>query len=404
MIKNRYTRPLMPKNSRKTLWIIALIAVVNALGYGIVIPVLYSYSHSFGLNDFQNGLLFALFSIGQFIATPIIGRLSDAYGRKPLLLLSVFGTMISFFTMAFAQNAGWLFFARALDGFTAGNIPVALAVISDTTDVKDRAKGFGLIGAAFGFGFTFGPAISALTVHWGIGVPFIIAGIVAAIACVIIATMLPETNVRKGKSVSRHVFDFRHLFHALIDPAIGTTLMISFLVTLAFAVYIYVFQPFSVEVLHLPVQQISIVFTIIGIVGLISQGFLIPRIVKLFGERSVLAGSILISVVTYGAFLFVRSYPIFLTIVLIQAFANGFPNPVLQSLLSKETDERSQGSIMGVNASYQSIGQIIGPIAGGALSSYYIPLPFVLAGITMFVAFVLSLRILHAHLRKESLI
>src|SRR5579871_3388159 len=145
----------------KTLFIIALIAVVNMLGYRIVIPILYAYSKRFGLSDFQNGLLFAMFSICQFISTPVIGRLSDKYGRRPLLLISIAGTAASFFTMAFAPNAAFLFIARALDGLTAGNIPVAFAVISDSTKPEERPKAFGLIGASFSFGFVFGPAISA---------------------------------------------------------------------------------------------------------------------------------------------------------------------------------------------------------------------------------------------------
>ncbi len=394
----------MQKSARTALWIIALIAVVNALGYGIVIPVLYSYSRSFGLTDFQNGLLFSIFSVCQFVATPLIGRLSDAYGRKPLLILSLFGTFVSFFTMAFAPNAVWLFIARALDGITAGNIPVALAVISDTTDAKNRAKGFGIIGAAFGFGFTFGPAISALTLRWGVTTPFIIAGSVAALSCVLTALLLPETNTHKGQAVSRHVFDFRHLLHALFDPAIGTTLTISFLVMLAFSTYIYVFQPFAVEVMRLPLQQISIVFTVMGVVGLISQGLIIPRTVKMFGERPVLVASVLVSMLTYAWLFSIRAYPLFLTVVLVQAFANGFSNPILQTLLSKETDEKSQGSIMGVNASYQSIGQIIGPILGGILSTIFVPLPFLVASATMLVALILSVKILHKHLIHQSLV
>lgn len=389
---------------KKTLWIIALIAVVNALGYGIIIPILYSYSRKFGLTDFENGMLFSVFSIFQFISTPLIGRLSDAYGRKPLLLLSLFGTAISFFTMAFAQNAAWLFIARALDGITAGNIPVALAVISDTTEPKDRAKGFGIIGASFGFGFTFGPAISALTLHLGLSAPFIVAGIIALVAFLLTAALLPETNTHKGVVVSRHVFDFRHLFHALVDPAIGKTLVISFLVTLAFSIYVYAFQPMSVEVLHLSAQQIAIIFTIMGIVGLISQGAIIPKVIKMFGERQVLVGSLVASVITFSLLFVSRSFPLFIAVVLAQAFANGFANPVIQALLSREADAKSQGSIMGVNASYQSIGQIIGPVIGGALSTLFIPLPFLAAAATIFLAALLSGQILHKHLKQQTLV
>src|SRR2546430_15825940 len=141
----------MFKNNRN-LFIIALIALVNMLGYGIIIPILYAYSKKYGLSDFENGLLFSLFSICQFISTPIIGRLSDKYGRRPMLLISIIGTALSFFMMAFAPTALFLFLSRALDGLTAGNIPVAFAVISDSTKPEDRARAFGIIGSALNFG------------------------------------------------------------------------------------------------------------------------------------------------------------------------------------------------------------------------------------------------------------
>lgn len=389
---------------KKTLWIIALIAVVNALGYGIVIPVLYSYSRAFGLTDFQNGLLFSVFSIGQFIATPIIGRFSDAYGRKPLLLLSVLGTSASFFLMAFAPSAAFLFLARLLDGITAGNIPVALAVISDTTEPKERAKGFGIIGASFGFGFTFGPAISAFTLGWGIGAPFIVAGLIALLAAILVLFLLPETNMHKGVAVTRHLFDFRKLVHSLFDPSIGLTLAVSFLVTFAFSIYIYAFQPFAVQMMHLSVKQISYVFTAIGVIGLISQGAVIPKLVKRFGERELLIGSLAVTTVIFAGLFGIRGYGLFMAAVMIQAFANGFPMPVLQSLLSKETDEKSQGAIMGVNASYQSIGQILGPLVGGLLATITVPLPFLAASVTAAIAVGLSVKILHKHLHHQSLV
>jgi MFS family permease len=143
-LKNRYSRVSlkllnhMIKN--KNVLIVALIALVNMLGYGIIIPLMYGYSKKFGLSDFENGLLFALYSICQFISTPMIGRLSDKYGRRPMLLISIVGTAASFFLMAFAPNAAFLFLSRILDGLTAGNIPVVFAVISDSTAPEDRTK------------------------------------------------------------------------------------------------------------------------------------------------------------------------------------------------------------------------------------------------------------------------
>lgn len=190
----------------RNLAIIALVAVVNALGYGIIIPILYSYSMKFGLTDFQNGLLFATFSLFQFLSTPIIGRLSDKYGRRPLLIMSIAGTAVSFVMLAFAPNILFLFLARSLDGITAGNIPVASAVITDTTEPKDRAKGFGIIGASFGFGFIFGPIISALTVGINPAYPFLIAAAVSVVAVIITALFLPETNKHIGETKHDKLF------------------------------------------------------------------------------------------------------------------------------------------------------------------------------------------------------
>lgn len=378
----------------RNLFIIALIAVVNALGYGIIIPILYSYSHKYGLTDFQNGLLFSVFSIFQFIATPVIGRLSDKYGRRPLLVWSIFGTAASFFMMAFAPSAIFLFIARALDGLTAGNIPVASAVISDTTTPKDRARGFGIIGAAFGFGFVFGPAISALTVGFGENVPFIIAGVVSLIAAILTYFLLPETNKHMGLVKPGKLFDFAHLAHCLVDKNVGPTLLISFIYSLGFSLFIYGYQPMSVRVLHMTATQISVNFTIFGVVGLLSQVFIIPRVTRYFGDKIILRNVLFLGVCTFLGFFFTTSLVMFTIVSILHSLVNGFVNPVIQSLLSKEVEEHSQGSIQGINASYMSIGMIVGPVAGGALASLYIPLPFLAGAIALLICFFLSLQIL----------
>src|SRR5581483_3789797 len=192
------------------------------------------------------GLLFAMFSICQFFSTPIIGRMSDKYGRRPMLLLSIAGTAGSFLLMAFAPNALFLFLARALDGLTAGNIPVAFAVISDSTKPEDRPKAFGLIGAAFNFGFVFGPAVSALTVGFGSAVPFLIAAGVTLVAIALTAIYLPETNQHMGEVQQGKLFDFPKLWHTLFEPGVGLTFIISLVYFLAFScAIIYGFQPFT---------------------------------------------------------------------------------------------------------------------------------------------------------------
>ncbi len=385
----------------RNLAIVALIAVVNALGYGIIIPILYTYSKRFGLSDFENGLLFSIFALFSFIATPVIGRLSDKYGRKPLLTLSILGTAISFFMTAWAPTAVFLFIARALDGVTAGNISVASAVIADTTDAKNRAKGFGMIGAAFGFGFVFGPAISAFASSYSIQLPFIIAGSISLVAVLVTALFLPETNKHIGQVEHKKLFDFPRLWHALFDGQVGRTLLISLLYSTSFGAFIYTFQPVSVKVLHLSPQWIAGVFTIFGAMGLVTQAFIFPRITKRFKLTSLFTFAIFGVGVVFTALFFASWLPVFIAFCMLLSLGNGIVNPLIQTILSRETDAKSQGSILGLQASYMSIGQIVGPILGGAIALYSVPAPFLVASAFCIASYFLSRNIqLTAH--KES--
>ena len=387
----------------KNLTIIALIAIVNALGYGIIIPILYSYSKQFGLSDFQNGLLFALFSLCQFFSTPIIGRLSDKYGRKPLLTLSIAGTAVSFLIMAFAPSALFLFIARALDGITAGNIPVALAVISDTATDDNRTHAFGIISAAFGFGFVFGPAISAFTVGFSAAVPFIIAAVVSLIAVVVTALFLPETNKHIGEVKAGKVFDFKRLWHALFDPNVGATFVITLFYFLAFAcALIYGFQPFTKEVLHISTAQNAELFTLFGAVGLVSQIFLVHRIAKKMGTKRAFAFGLGATGVAMFIMFLSRSLILFVVASVILGLVNGIAQTLIPAILSQETDEKSQGSVMGLNASYQSIGMIVGPILGGILATKYIALPFLAGSVFMGLCLLLSSQVMRPGVKKES--
>ncbi len=392
----------------KTLLIIAAIALINSLGYGIIIPILYSYSLQFGLNDFENGMLFAIFSFCQFLATPFIGRLSDKYGRKPLLLLSLSGTALSFFMAAFAPSALFLFLARALDGITAGNIPVASAVISDTTNEKERAKGFGIIGASFGFGFIFGPAIATLTLSYGMNMPFIIAGIVSLITVIFTAVFLPETNRYIGQVEKKHIFqtlDIQKLATAIKDEKIGITLLLSLLYNIAFGLFIFAFQPHAVKTMGLSANIISLIYTIYGIVGIVTQVLLIPRIVKKFGERKSLILCFALVTLVFAGMYKVSTFSVFVFLSIVFGFANGFFLPVMQTLLSKEVDAKSQGSILGLNSSYVSLGMIVGPILGGIIATFSIPLPFIFGSIITLVCLIIAQTKLKDHYpSKEHLI
>lgn len=383
----------MFKNN-KNLLVVSVIAVVNALGYGIVIPILYSYSLKYGLSDFQNGLLFSLFSVCQFISTPIIGRLSDKYGRKPLLTISIVGTALSFIMMAFAPSALFLFLARALDGLTAGNIPVASAVIADTTDEKDRAKGFGIIGASFGFGFAFGPAISALFVNISLAAPFLIAAAITVIAVILTQLFLKETNTHLGEVKHGKLFDIQKLVTTLVDENVGHTMLLTLIYSFSFGLMIFAFQPYAVKLLHLSPSMVSATFTLFGAMGLISQLFILPRVTKKLGDKKSLELAFGAIAFCFLAMFLNRSLVLFLIISVIMGVFNFFINPLIQTILSKETDAKSQGSIMGVNASYLSIGLIFGPIIGGLMATYSIASPFLAASIVAITCLLLSFGVL----------
>ncbi len=391
MIKNR------------NLYIIALIALVNMLGYGIIIPLLYGYSKKYGLSDFENGLLFAVYSVCQFFSTPVIGRLSDKYGRRPMLLISIAGTAASFFLMAFAPNALFLFLSRALDGLTAGNIPVAFAVISDSTKPEDRAKAFGLISSALNFGFIFGPAIAAFTLGFHPALPFIIAGTVTAFAAILTALYLPETNQHMGEVKNAKLFDFARIWHMLFDKNIGPMFLISFVFFLAFACsIIYGFQPFTINTLHITEFQNALMFTLFGSVGLIAQTFFVGRISKYLGLKKAFTTGLLFTALSLMLMFFSRSIGVFGTIMVAMALSNSVVQTLIPTILSQEADEKSQGSIMGLNASYQSIGMIFGPFLGGIIATASIPLTFLAGGVLVFVCFLLSFKTLRPDIKKGS--
>lgn len=357
-----------------------------------MIPILYTYSLKFGLNDFENGLLFAVFSLFQFIATPFIGRLSDKYGRKPLLIISIGGTAVSLFLTAFAPSALFLFFARALDGITSGNIPVASAVISDTTKPEERARGFGIIWASFGFGFVFGPTIAAISVTYGLSVPFIIAGVVASLATLFTWLFLPETNKHIGQITEGAVFDLKKMGRAIFDENTGVTFLISFIYSIVFGILIFSFQPFAVKVINLSPQTISLLYTMFGVIGFVSQLFLIPRFVKRFGEKTTIVQSLFVGMIAFAGFYFTNSLLVFVAVSFVYGVSNAFINPVIQALLSKETDAKSQGSVMGLNQAYVSLGMTFGPIIGGILALVSIPLPFLLGSLLTFTCLLLAMK------------
>src|SRR5256714_249506 len=282
---------------RSPLLVIFIMVFIDLVGFGIVIPVLpfYVEGTKFNAGPHMVGLLFTSYSVMQLLFTPILGRLSDKYGRRPILLISLLGTSLGFLVLGFATTLWMLFAGRIIDGISGGNISTAQAYIADITTPENRAKGMGLIGAAFGLGFTFGPAIGGVLSKWGISVPFIFAGCMALANAVLLYFTLPETvtpdhPARASAATGR----WSQLINALKQRRLTFVLVIYFLFVVAFSIMTTSFALFTMYRFGYNASNNGYLFMYVGILGVIIQGGLIGRLVKAFGELPlVLIGALL---------------------------------------------------------------------------------------------------------------
>lgn len=380
----------MKKDSN--LWILVFICIINSLGFGIIVPLLYPYGKEFGLTQQTLGLLTASFSIAQFFATPLLGALSDKYGRKPLLAISLAGTCISFIMFAEARSVIMLFAARLLDGITGGNISVAQAMVSDTSTPQNRAKRFGIIGSAFGFGFIIGPALGGLLSKWGIQVPFFFAAGIALIGTLSTIFLLKETNPR-GTIISKARFSFTSLITVLKMPVIGTAMFIGFLLTMAQFTMIIGFQTLTVDVLKLTPSNIGLFYAGFAVTGIIMQ-LAVPFFTKIIPSKAMI---LLISTALCLAAMFASGFTsAFLTFAIcmfVYGLFNGLRNPMLNATIADHNDPAKQGQVMGINQSYGSIGQTLGPITAGFITAISIHSIFWLASLYILIALLFTFRL-----------
>lgn len=379
---------------------------INSLSYGVIIPLLYPYAQRFGLHPFGLSLLFVSFSIAQFIATPIIGRLSDRYGRRPLLLFCLLGSSLALAIFASAQNVFMLFAARALDGITGGNNSVAQAVIADSTEEKDRAKSFGILGAAFGFGLLFGPALGGFMSQFGLTAPFWFASAVAMMGTVLGVIMLPET-LRKSdrKKVKQEgLFHVKALWESLLSPSVGIVFVIMLLSTTALQVWVLGFQAMTNDVLLMSPTEIGGLFTVAGIISIFMQAvgirFLLKKIPK---KRYILTSSLALSATALFLGYWAVIPATFVLSVLAYMLFAAPQNPILTAMLSGRSSNEDQGGVMGLNQSYISLGQIIGPLIGGTIASRSVPLVMIVAAAIQSIAVLASFRLYQARHKKYDL-
>lgn len=374
------------KNSR--LLTIFVIVFVDLLGFGLILPLLPYYADSYGATPVIVGLLVASYAAAQLVGAPLLGRLSDRLGRRPVLLLSVAGTFLGFLLLGVAAPLGklladWvapqavntmilgiLFLSRILDGLTGGNITVAQAYIADVTDEKNRAKGLGLIGAAFGLGFIIGPAAGGALSQWGYSTPAFVAAAVSFSNLAAIFFLLPESLTAERRSAmalnQRPPFTLKALLQALNRPKVGTLLHIRFFYGLAFATFQGVFSLYA-QSIGLTSQTTGYVLAYVGLLSVITQAGLIGMLTRRFHENWLIVTGLWVMMGALFAWAFTAQLWVLLIVMVPLAISGGVLNTVLQSAVSKSVSRDEIGGILGISGSLEAVTRVIAPTVGGFL-------------------------------------
>ena len=361
--------------NRSPLIVIFTTVFIDLIGFGIVIPVLPFYAEGtvFNATPRTVGLLFASYSVMQLIFSPILGGLSDKYGRRPVLFLSIIGTGIGFLIIGLADSLWMLFAGRILDGITGGNISTAQAYIADITTTEDRAKGMGLIGAAFGLGFIFGPAIGGILSRWGIHVPFFFAAGLCFANAVLLYFTLRETVTpdHPAKHSATRGRGLKQLINSLKQPRLAFVLTIYFLFIVAFSIMTTAFSLYTMFRFGYDAQHTGYLFAYVGLIAVIIQGGLIGRLVKRFGELPLVIVGALCFAISLFAVPFVGPLAGGLAALLVGggvfSMGNSLATPALTSLASKSVGPGEQGTILGVTQSVASLARAVGPFLAAVL-------------------------------------
>jgi predicted MFS family arabinose efflux permease len=340
--------------------------------------------------------LFSAYSVAQFFATPVIGKLSDRFGRKPLLVISLLGTVVANLIAGTASTAGVLFFARFLDGITGGNASVAQAVISDVTTPENRARGFGINGAAFGLGFVLGPVLSLFAQQFSLGAAFLVSGAIALIALVITIFFLPETLQAKNV-VTGNLFDLglKNLIKGLAFPKVGILLIINFLIGTTFTIFTYAFQPYFIEVLHQTNESLTLMFLTFGVLSVLMQTWGVSILTKKFNLVYILFLGLFVRSTSFLLMPIWANVVYFVGVSIVYSLFNSLVQPMINALISLNARPEDQGTALGLNASYLSISNAFGPVIAGMLIRQSSPAtytyPLYLAGILTFGVLVLAI-------------
>ena len=385
-------------NKKAQLGIIFLTVFIDLIGFGIVIPILPLYAKHFGASESVNGLLVGAYSAMQFLFSPVLGKISDRVGRRPVLLVSLLGTCVGFAIMGFAGSLLWLFIARIIDGISGGNISTAQSYIADITTPEERTKAMGLIGAAFGLGFVLGPAIGGLLSAWvSNSAPFLFASALALINAILVFIRLPESLSPEHRVQPEDRAPISEVFkHGWHLPA----LMASYFFSIAgFAMMTTNYALFTQERFHYNQAQNGYVFAFIGIIGALVQGGLLRRLVKTQSEKSLAIVGVALLILGMAFLPTVTTLTTLLIATATIGIGNSFVTPTLNGLASRSAERTWQGRVIGLMQSAGSLARWLAPMLAGRLlamdvgHSYYGRTPFWVASGVLCIALLITLQL-----------
>jgi multidrug resistance protein len=384
-------------NKKAQLGIIFLTVFIDLIGFGIVIPILPLYAKHFGASESVNGLLVGAYSAMQFLFSPVLGKISDRVGRRPVLLVSLLGTCVGFAIMGFAGSLLWLFVARIIDGISGGNISTAQSYIADITSPEERTKAMGLIGAAFGLGFVLGPAIGGILSGYSIAAPFLFASGLALLNAILVFIRLPESldPEHRVQAEDRAPISevFRHGWHL---PA----LMASYFFAIAgFAMMTTNYALFTHQRFGYDQKQNGYVFAFIGIIGALVQGGLLRRLVKKQTEKSLAVAGVVLLILGMACLPLVHTLTTLLIATATIGIGNSFVTPTLNGLASRSAERTWQGRVIGLMQSAGSLARWLAPMLAGWLLAmdvghpYYGRTPFWVASGVLCVGLIITLQL-----------
>jgi len=368
--------------------ILFLIVFIDLLGFGIMIPMLPFFARSFGANATEIGALMFVYSFMQIFVAPVWGNLSDRFGRRPILLITILGQSIALIWAGFASTYWILIITRIFAGIFAGNISTASAYMADITKPEERAKGMGLIGAAFGLGFVFGPALGGLVIPYGYEWPSLLAGTIAGLNFILAFFILKEPlkNTIQRKA-NRKRFRLRDVSQVLEQPKYFFPIFVFFLVTLALVQLEITFGLFVLDRFHYDERQAGLLLALLGIVMAVVQGGLIGKLTKAFSEEILIYFGLIF--VGLGLVILISSHSFIGLIFSLLALALGFSltSPCLSALTSKAAHQDEQGKVLGIYQSGSAMARVLGPMLAGVLYDQSIIRPMIVGVLLVMGAF-----------------